>query len=106
MSLMRTYGDGCGIAHGLDVIGERWALLIVRELLLGPKRFTDLRAGLPGISSNVLSLRLYDTTRFRNGRALTDESDKAAVHMPDVLDSSHNFLPDIAALVITDPALS
>src|SRR3954464_16003618 len=55
---MRTYGDGCGIAHGLDLIGERWALLVVRELLLGPKRFTDLRAGLPNVSPNVLAQRL------------------------------------------------
>ena len=43
----RSYDDGCGIAHALDLVGERWALLVVRELLLGPKRFTDLRAGLP-----------------------------------------------------------
>jgi DNA-binding HxlR family transcriptional regulator len=60
MSAMRTYGDGCGIAHALDVVGERWALLIVRELLLGPKRFTDLRAGLPSASPNVLSQRLRE----------------------------------------------
>ena len=57
---MRTYGDGCGIAHALDLIGERWALLVVRELLLGPKRFTDLRDGLPNASANVLSQRLRD----------------------------------------------
>jgi DNA-binding HxlR family transcriptional regulator len=57
---MRTYGDGCGIAHALDLIGERWALLVVRELLLGPKRFTDLRAGLPNVSPNVLSQRLRE----------------------------------------------
>ena len=42
----RSYGDQCGVARSLDVIGERWALLIVRELLLGPKRFNDLLAGL------------------------------------------------------------
>jgi DNA-binding HxlR family transcriptional regulator len=54
----RTYDDGCAAAHALDLVGERWALLVVRELLLGPKRFTDLRAGLPGISPNVLSQRL------------------------------------------------
>jgi DNA-binding HxlR family transcriptional regulator len=54
----RSYEDGCGAAHALDLVGERWALLVVRELLLGPKRFTDLRAGLPGISPNVLSQRL------------------------------------------------
>jgi DNA-binding HxlR family transcriptional regulator/putative sterol carrier protein len=60
MATMRTYGDGCGIAHALDLIGERWALLAVRELLLGPKRFTDLRAGLPSVSTNVLSQRLRE----------------------------------------------
>jgi DNA-binding HxlR family transcriptional regulator len=57
---MRTYGDGCGIAHALDLLGERWALLVVRELLLGPKRFTDIRAGLPHVSSDVLAQRLRD----------------------------------------------
>ncbi|MBA3507356.1 MAG: transcriptional regulator [Betaproteobacteria bacterium] len=58
MSSKRTYADGCAGAHALDLIGERWALLVVRELLLGPKRFTDLRTGMPGISPNVLSQRL------------------------------------------------
>jgi DNA-binding HxlR family transcriptional regulator len=56
----RQYDDGCGTAHALELVGERWALLIVRELLLGPKRFTDLRAGLPAISPNVLTQRLDD----------------------------------------------
>src|SRR3954452_22182458 len=60
MTGKRTYGDGCGIAHGLDLVGERWALLVVRELLLGPKRFTDLRSGLPNASPNVLSQRLRE----------------------------------------------
>lgn len=54
----RRYRDACGTAQGLDIVGERWALLVVRELLLGPKRFTDLRAGLPGISTNILTDRL------------------------------------------------
>jgi DNA-binding HxlR family transcriptional regulator len=57
---VRTYGDRCGIARALDIVGERWALLIVRELLLGPKRFTDLRAGLPQIGPDVLSQRLRE----------------------------------------------
>jgi DNA-binding HxlR family transcriptional regulator/putative sterol carrier protein len=57
---MRTYDDGCAAAHALDLVGERWALLVVRELLLGPKRFTDLRAGLPHASPNVLSQRLRE----------------------------------------------
>jgi DNA-binding HxlR family transcriptional regulator len=54
----RRYRDVCGTAQGLDLVGERWALLVVRELLLGPKRFTDLRKGLPGVSSNILAERL------------------------------------------------
>jgi DNA-binding HxlR family transcriptional regulator len=60
MAGKRTYADRCGIARALDVVGERWALLVVRELLLGPKRFTDLRAGLPHLSPDVLSQRLRD----------------------------------------------
>lgn len=60
MATMRTYDDGCAAAHALDLVGERWALLVVRELLLGPKRFTDLRAGLPHASPNVLAQRLRE----------------------------------------------
>jgi DNA-binding HxlR family transcriptional regulator len=56
----RTYGDRCGIARALDLVGDRWALLVVRELLLGPKRFTDLRAGLPHLSPDILAQRLRD----------------------------------------------
>lgn len=54
----RRYDDACGTAHGLELIGERWALLIVRELMFGPRRFGDLRASLPGLSANVLTQRL------------------------------------------------
>lgn len=64
MRTKRSYDDGCGMAHALDLVGERWALLVVRELLLGPKRFTDLRAGLPGVSPNVLSQRLRELEDF------------------------------------------
>jgi DNA-binding HxlR family transcriptional regulator len=60
MATRRTYCDACAAAHALDLIGERWALLVVRELLLGPKRFTDLRAGLPNASPNVLAQRLRE----------------------------------------------
>ncbi|HEX6620914.1 MAG TPA: winged helix-turn-helix transcriptional regulator [Solirubrobacteraceae bacterium] len=56
----RTYGDRCGVARALDVVGERWALLVVRELLLGPKRFTDLRAGLPHVGPDILAQRLRE----------------------------------------------
>jgi DNA-binding HxlR family transcriptional regulator len=54
----RWYQDACGAAHALELVGERWALLVMRELMWGPKRFSDLRAGLPGISANVLTQRL------------------------------------------------
>lgn len=60
MVTKRSYEDACATSHALDLIGERWALLVVRELILGPKRFTDLRAGLPGISPNVLTQRLTE----------------------------------------------
>ncbi|MEU3272456.1 winged helix-turn-helix transcriptional regulator [Saccharomonospora sp. NPDC006951] len=54
----RNYGQFCGLAHAADLVGERWALLIVRDLLVSAKRFTDLRRGLPRIPTNVLSARL------------------------------------------------
>jgi DNA-binding HxlR family transcriptional regulator/putative sterol carrier protein len=60
MAGKRSYGDACGIARALDLVGERWALMVVRELLLGPKRFTDIRAGLPHVSPDVLAQRLRD----------------------------------------------
>jgi DNA-binding HxlR family transcriptional regulator len=54
----RRYHDACGAAHGLDLIGERWALLVIRELMMGPRRFSDLRKDLCGLSANVLTQRL------------------------------------------------
>lgn len=59
----RTYGEACAAAHALDLVGERWALLVVRELLFGPKRFSDLRTGLPHIGPNRLSERLRSLER-------------------------------------------
>src|SRR5450755_4065577 len=56
----RSYGDACGIARALDVVGERWALLVVRELLLGPQRFSDLRRALADARSNVVADRLRE----------------------------------------------
>jgi DNA-binding HxlR family transcriptional regulator len=56
----RNYGEYCGLAHALELIGERWGLLVIRELLVGPKRFTDLANGLHRIPSNVLSARLKE----------------------------------------------
>lgn len=63
MSVRRSYGsynDGCASAHALDLIGERWALIVVRELLLGPKRFVDIQRDIPGIGPAPLSQRLRD----------------------------------------------
>jgi DNA-binding HxlR family transcriptional regulator len=57
---MKRYGQACAIARALDVVGERWSLLLVRELTLGPRRYRDLAAGLPGIPSNLLAGRLKD----------------------------------------------
>jgi len=57
---MRSYGQSCGVAKALDLLGERWTLLIVRELLQGPSRYTDLRNGLPGIATNLLAERLRE----------------------------------------------
>jgi DNA-binding HxlR family transcriptional regulator len=55
---VRSYGQYCGLARGLDVIGDRWVLLIVRELLNGPRRYSELLEGLPGIATNLLAERL------------------------------------------------
>ena len=57
-TVKRRYDDACGLALGLDFVGERWALHVIRELMLGPKRFSELRTDLPGISANVLTQRL------------------------------------------------
>jgi DNA-binding HxlR family transcriptional regulator len=58
----RSYDDGCAFAQALDLVGERWALLVVRELMFEPRRFTDLKAALPGIATNVLAQRLQGLT--------------------------------------------
>ena len=59
----RQYDQYCAVACALDIVGERWAMLVVRELLLGPKRFVDLEAGLPGIGTNTLTTRLDELER-------------------------------------------
>jgi DNA-binding HxlR family transcriptional regulator/putative sterol carrier protein len=74
----RAYDDGCAAAHALDLIGERWALLVARELLLGPKRFSDLETTLPQISPNVLSQRLKDLERIGVVRRYTLPSPAAS----------------------------
>ena len=69
MDRKRSYDDGCAFAQALDLVGERWALLIVRELLFGPKRFTDLKESLPGIATNVLTQRLVGLGEAGRGPA-------------------------------------
>ncbi|WP_339871624.1 winged helix-turn-helix transcriptional regulator [uncultured Brevundimonas sp.] len=54
----RWYDDACGTAHALELVGERWSLLILREMMFGPRRFGDIRAALPGLSANILTQRL------------------------------------------------
>ena len=56
----RRYDDACGLAHALELVGERWAMLVLRELAYGPRRFSELRADLQGISANVLTQRLTE----------------------------------------------
>ncbi|MES2271574.1 MAG: winged helix-turn-helix transcriptional regulator [Pseudomonadota bacterium] len=59
----RVYSDGCAAAHALDLVGDRWALPVMREMMLGPRRFSDMRAALPGLSANVLTQRLEELER-------------------------------------------
>src|ERR687883_1452832 len=56
----RRYDDACGLAHALELVGERWAMLVLRELAYGPRRFSELKADLQGISANVLTQRLTE----------------------------------------------
>jgi DNA-binding HxlR family transcriptional regulator len=97
MTGMRTYGDACGIARALDLLGERWALMVVREMLLGPKRFTDLRAGLPQASPNVLSQRLRELEQagIVRRRKLPPP---AASHVYELTDRGHELAPVLDAL--------
>src|SRR3954466_14955886 len=60
----RSYGQYCGLAKALDVVGERWTLLVVRNLLLGPLRYSQLLRGLPGITTNLLAKRLQEMEEF------------------------------------------
>ena len=60
MSKTRRYDQYCSVCHALDLVGERWSLVIVRELLKGPKRYTDLIDGMPGVGTNILAARLRD----------------------------------------------
>jgi DNA-binding HxlR family transcriptional regulator len=97
MARTRTKLDGCGIAHASDLLGQRWALLVVRELLLGPKRFTDLRAGIPDISPNVLGQRLRELEKagIVQRRKLAPP---AAVQVYELTEWGHELEPAVLGL--------
>lgn len=97
MAGKRSYGDPCGIARALDVVGERWALLVVRELVLGPKRFTDLRVHLPGIATDVLSQRLRQLEQAGILRATT-LSPPSAGRAYELTERGHDLEPVLHAL--------
>lgn len=81
----RWYDDACGTAHALELVGERWSLLIMRELMLGPRRFGDLRASLPGLSANILTQRLDSLEASRILRR-TRLPPPASVHVYELTD--------------------
>jgi DNA-binding HxlR family transcriptional regulator len=97
MAGKRSYGDPCGIARALDIVGERWALLVVRELVLGPKRFTDLRVHLPGIATDVLSQRLRQLEAAGIVRPTTLPA-PAAGHAYELTERGHELEPVLHAL--------
>src|SRR4051794_11094815 len=91
------YDDPCGIARAMGAIGDRWAVLVVRELMFGPRRFAQLRGGLPGISPNVLSQRLRDLEAAGVlQRAVLDES--AAVTAYELTDRGRALEPVLIEL--------
>lgn len=97
MSASRTYGDPCGVARSLDVVGERWALLIVRELLLGPKRFSDLLDGLAAASPNVVSQRLRDLVQYGVVRR-RELGPPTRIHLYELTERGHELEPAILHL--------
>lgn len=93
----RSYNQYCAIARALDIVGERWTLLVVRELLTGPKRFKDLLEGLPGIGTNLLTTRLKDLERFGVVRRTTLPP-PAASKVYELTELGRSLEPVIAAL--------
>jgi DNA-binding HxlR family transcriptional regulator len=90
--IARRYDDACGAAHALDLVGERWALLIIRELMFGPRRFGALKASLPGVSANVLTQKLeaLEDTGVATRRKLPPP---ASVHVYDLTDWGRELQP-------------
>ena len=93
----RRYDDACGLAHAMELIGERWAMLVLRELAYGPRRFSELRADLKGISANVLTQRLTEL----EARGLVKKTrlpPPASVQVYEVTDWGLQAVPIIASL--------
>ncbi|MEU6280171.1 winged helix-turn-helix transcriptional regulator [Streptomyces sp. NPDC047028] len=97
MSPRRSYDQYCSAARALDLVGDRWTLLIVRELLAGPRRYTDLHADLPGVSTDVLASRLKDMER--DGLATRRRlSPPGAAYVYELTDLGRELLPVLQTL--------
>src|SRR4051812_32712751 len=94
---MRTYGQFCGVARALDVVGDRWVLLIVRELLAAPSRFTDLRRNLPGIATNLLTERLRTMTEH-GLVAVIPPRPPVGTHIYELTERGRDLAPTLHAL--------
>lgn len=94
---MKRYGQRCSVARALDVVGDRWSLLVIRELMVGPRRYTDLQHGLPGVGTNILSARLHD---LAEAGVLTKRQlpPPAAVAVYELTDAGRALAPVLAAL--------
>lgn len=93
----RRYEDACGLAHALDLLGERWAMLVLRELAYGPRRFSELKADLAGISANVLTQRLTEL-EARSLVRKTKLPPPASVQVYEATDWGLEAVPIIASL--------
>ncbi|MGW4940675.1 winged helix-turn-helix transcriptional regulator [Actinoplanes sp. NPDC004185] len=96
MPTSRSYRDSCGIARALDVVGERWALLVVRELLLTPQRFSELRHALPHVSSNLLADRLRELEH--NGVIRRSSASAAGSRVYELTERGRRLEPILVAL--------
>ena len=93
----RRYDDACGLAHALDLLGERWAMLVLRELAYGPRRFSGLKRDLPGISANILTQRLTEL-EARGLVRKTKLPPPASVQVYEATDWGLEVVPVIASL--------
>lgn len=96
----RNYGQFCGLAHALDVVGERWTLLIVRELFSGPKRYTDLADALTGIGTSLLATRVrqLESDGVIQRRLVLDQPSSAVVY--ELTDAGHELADAVIPLAI------